>query len=136
MDHVVRRRGLCKLLASAVAGLVVLPGLHMFMLQTLLFWSAPPLDLSKALYTVNRPVAFTFLDAQGGDVGHRGAIFGKRLNLEEMPASLPAAFIAMDDRNLFSPGRFDPGGSLRARCVHWRPGPLATGAPTSPQHTR
>ena len=59
---------------------------------------APALDPKVDLYAVNRPLAFTFLDAKGNEVGHRGAIVGARLKLEEMPAFLPAAFIAMADR--------------------------------------
>src|SRR5476649_2284895 len=56
---------------------------------------APRLDPTIDLYAVNRPLAFTFLDVGGNEVGHRGAIVGERLKLEEMPALLPAAFIAM-----------------------------------------
>ena len=51
-------------------------------LPTVLSWFAPPLDMTKDLYAVNRPIAFTFLDADGNEVGHRGAIIGKRLTLE------------------------------------------------------
>src|SRR4249919_2471569 len=52
---------------------------------------APTLDPAIDLYAVNRPLAFTFLDAEGKEVGHRGAIVGERLKLEEMPPYLPAA---------------------------------------------
>ena len=64
-----------------------------FLAPTILSWFAAPLDMSKDLYAVNRPIAFTFLDADGNEVGHRGAIIGKRLTLEQMPSYLPAAFI-------------------------------------------
>ena len=47
---------------------------------------APPLDPRIDLYAVNRPLAFTFLDADGNEVGHRGAIVGERLTLDEMPS--------------------------------------------------
>ena len=63
--------------------------------------------MTKDLYAVNRPIAFTFLDADGDEVGHRGAIIGKRLTLEQMPAYLPAAFIAMEDRSFYRHHGFD-----------------------------
>ena len=75
---------------------------------------APRLDPSIDLYAVNRPLAFTFLDASGNDVGHRGAIVGNRLSLKDMPSYLPAAFIAMEDRRFYSHNGIDPRGLARA----------------------
>ena len=98
-EHVVRQRRWYIPLGSVAAVLLALPLLLFYVLPTLISWFAPPLDMTKDLYTVNRPVAFTFLDSQGNEVGHRGALIGKRLTLEEMPPYLPAAFIAMEDRN-------------------------------------
>ena len=115
-DHFVRRRRLYVPLFGALAVFVLLPALLFFMLPTILSWMAPPLDMSRDLYTVNRPIAFTFLDAEGNEVGHRGAIIGERLTLEEMPAYLPAAFIAMEDRRFYSHHGIDPRG-LVARHV-------------------
>jgi penicillin-binding protein 1A len=85
---------------------------------------APRLDPGIDLYAVNRPLAFTFLDVNGSEVGHRGAIVGERLKLEEMPAFLPAAFIAMEDRRFYSHNGIDPLGLGRAllldlRARHW-----------------
>ena len=62
-DHLVRRRRVYVPLASVLAVFVALPALIFFMLPTILSWLAPPLDMTKDLYAVNRPVAFTFLDA-------------------------------------------------------------------------
>ena len=78
--------------------IVALPFAALAMLPTVLSLFAAPLDRGVDLYSVNRPLAFTFLDADGNDVGHRGAIVGERLELDEMPSYLPAAFIAMEDR--------------------------------------
>jgi len=108
-----RRRFFAPLLAILTAAIAV-PLAVLMMLPTILSWFASPLDMSKDLYTVNRPIAFTFLDAAGNEVGHRGAIIGKRLTLEDMPGYLPAAFIAMEDRNFYSHGGFDPKGLARA----------------------
>src|SRR5215469_864306 len=76
------------LFSIVVTGFVV-PAAILFLLPSLLGFFAPPLDPHIDLYAVNRPTAFTFLDAAGEDVGHRGAVVGERLTLEEMPRYLP-----------------------------------------------
>jgi penicillin-binding protein 1A len=134
-DHVIRQKRLYVPLVSVVGVLIVLPALLLLLLPTLLSWMAPPLDMTKDLYAVNRPVAYTFLDAHNDEVGHRGAIIGKRLTLDEMPAYLPAAFIAMEDRNFYSHGGFDTRGLLRALWVNWRAGHVVQGGSTITQQT-
>ncbi len=92
------------------------------------------LDPKMDLYAVNRPTAFTFLDAGGNEVGHRGAVVGARLKLEEMPAFLPAAFIAMEDRRFYSHNGVDPVGLTRAMLLNLRAGRVvAGGSPISQQ---
>jgi penicillin-binding protein 1A len=103
---------------------LVVPASLLYLLPSFLGLFAPPLDPHIDLYAVNRPVAYTFLDAQGEDVGHRGAVVGERLKLEEMPRYLPAAFIAMEDRRFYSHNGIDLRGLLRAlyldaRAHHW-----------------
>src|SRR5258707_801955 len=77
--------------AIAMAAIAV-PLALLYLPPLLLGLFAPRLDPNIDLYAVNRPLAFTFLDAGGNEAGHRGAIVGERLKLEEMPAFLPAAF--------------------------------------------
>ncbi|HEY2886523.1 MAG TPA: PBP1A family penicillin-binding protein [Rhizomicrobium sp.] len=134
-DHVIRQKRLYIPLASVIGVVLVLPALLLLLLPTLLSWMAPPLDMTKDLYAVNRPVAYTFLDANNNEVGHRGAIIGKRLTLDQMPAYLPAAFIAMEDRNFYSHGGFDTRGLLRALWVNWRAGHVVQGGSTITQQT-
>ena len=93
------------------------------------------LDPKLDLYAVNRPTAFTFLDAKGNDAGHRGAIVGARLKLEEMPAHLPAAFIAMEDRRFYSHNGVDPVGLARAMLLNLRAGRWVAGGSTISQQT-
>src|SRR5580698_7268614 len=94
----------------------------LYLTPTFLSWFAPKLDLTKDLYSVNRPVAFTFVDASGDVVGHRGAIVGDRLKLDEMPAYLPAAFIAMEDRSFYTNQGIDARGLVRAMWTNFRAG--------------
>ena len=107
----------------------------LYLVPVVLGLFAPPLDPKVDLYAVNRPLAFTFLDAQGNEVGHRGAIVGARLKLEEMPAFLPAAFIAMEDRRFYSHNGIDPRGLARAVILDLRARQLVAGGSTISQQT-
>jgi penicillin-binding protein 1A len=127
--------GALRLLLTIVIAIVAIPAAILFLLPTLLSWLAPPLDLHQDLYTVNRPVAFTFLDEGGTVVGHRGAVVGERLKLEEMPSYLPAAFIAMEDRSFYSNVGFDVRGLLRATIADLRAGHVVAGGSTITQQT-
>jgi penicillin-binding protein 1A len=109
---------------AIVMALIAVPLALLYLTPLMLGLFAPRLDPAIDLYAVNRPLAFTFLDSAGNDVGHRGAVVGERLKLEEMPAYLPAAFIAMEDRRFYYHNGIDPLGLGRAllldlRARHW-----------------
>ena len=109
---------------AIIMAILAVPLALLYLTPLVLGLFAPRLDPAIDLYAVNRPLAFTFLDAAGNDVGHRGAIVGQRLKLEEMPAYLPAAFIAMEDRRFYYHNGIDPLGLGRAllldlRARHW-----------------
>jgi penicillin-binding protein 1A len=120
---------------TIIVALVGIPAIALLLLPTLLSWMAPPLDLNQDLYAVNRPVAFTFLDASGTVVGHRGAVVGERLKLEEMPSYLPAAFIAMEDRSFYTNQGLDVRGLARAIVANLRAGHVVAGGSTITQQT-
>jgi penicillin-binding protein 1A len=126
--------GLSRSIALAVA-IVAVPVTLLYFAPTLLVWSAPKLDLGKNLYTANRPIAFTFLDASGHVAGRRGAIVGQRLSLGEMPAYLPAAFIAMEDRSFYDNQGIDIRGLLRAAWMNLNAGHVVAGGSTITQQT-
>ncbi|HEY5084436.1 MAG TPA: transglycosylase domain-containing protein, partial [Rhizomicrobium sp.] len=114
---------------------LVVPASLLYLLPTFLGLFAAPLNPATDLYAVNRPVAFTFLDEAGEDVGHRGAVVGQRLKLEDMPHYLPAAFIAMEDRRFYSHNGIDPRGLLRALFLDLRAGHWVAGGSTISQQT-
>ena len=60
---------------------IALPVLLLYLMPLVLGLFAPRLDPAIDLYAVNRPLAFTFLDVDGNEVGHRGAVVGERLKL-------------------------------------------------------
>jgi len=129
-----RRRGILKLVALAVV-IATAPLAALAVLPTVLGLFASPLDRSVDLYSVNRPLAFTFLDSDGAEVGHRGAIIGERLHLNEMPSYLPAAFIAMEDRRFYDHRGIDPRGLMRATWRNLRAGHWVAGGSTITQQT-
>ena len=122
-------------LATKILTALVVPAALLYLLPSLLGLFAAPPDAKADLYTVNRPMAFTFLDADGNDVGHRGAVVGERLKLEDMPSYLPAAFIAMEDRRFYSHNGIDPRGLLRALFLDLRAGHFVAGGSTISQQT-
>ncbi|MGH6871069.1 MAG: transglycosylase domain-containing protein [Rhizomicrobium sp.] len=130
-----RHRVLLTRLGIAFAAVFVAPVVAIYLLPVVLGWFVAPIDTSKDLYSVNRPVAFTFLDADGHDVGHRGALVGDRLTLEQMPTYLPAAFIAMEDRDFYHHNGIDPKGLIRAMITNIRAGHVVAGGSTITQQT-
>ncbi len=127
------RRGLTW---AGIAGAVLaLPLIALMLLPQILGLFAHRLDLTKDLYSVNRPIAYTFLDADGDVVGHRGAIVGERLSLDKMPAYLPAAFIAMEDRSFWSNGGISVRGLVRAAWQDIHAGHVVAGGSTITQQT-
>ena len=50
-------------LVAILSAAFAVPLAMLFLLPTILAWIAPPLDMSRDLYTTNRPLAFTFIDA-------------------------------------------------------------------------
>src|SRR5580698_10165994 len=114
---------------------LVVPASLLYLLPTFLGLFAAPFDPATDLYAVNRPIPFTFLDYAGEDVGHRGAVVGQRLKLEDMPRYLPAAFIAMEDRRFYSHNGIDPRGLLRALFLDLRAGHWVAGGSTISQQT-
>ncbi|HTW34612.1 MAG TPA: PBP1A family penicillin-binding protein [Rhizomicrobium sp.] len=122
--------------ALVITGAIVATPLFLiWFIPHVLVWFAPKLDMSQDLYAVNRPVAFTFLDEEGNEVGHRGAIVGDRLRLSEMPVYLPAAFIAMEDRTFYSNEGISVRGLIRAAIANFRAGHVVAGGSTITQQT-
>ncbi len=120
-------------LGLGAAALTIAAGAFLYFLPQIFGLFAPKLDLNQDLYSANRPVALTFVDAKGDDVGHRGAIVGQRLTLNQMPPYLPAAFIAMEDRSFWSNSGIDVKGLLRAVYLNLRAGHVVAGGSTITQ---
>jgi len=134
-DWIVRHRFGLTRFASVLIAVVAIPITLLYLTPAILVWFAPKLDLSQDLYAANRPIAFTFLDANGDELGHRGALIGDRLTLEDMPPYLPAAFIAMEDRRFYDHYGIDIRGLVRAAITNFHAGHVVAGGSTITQQT-
>lgn len=102
-------RGL--LLAAAAAGTAAVAGVA---LVAGLLWSLP---LSSEFREPSR-LALTIQDADGRPIAHRGVSPGGTTALSSLPAHLPAAFVAFEDRRFRSHPGVDLLGIARATVVN------------------
>jgi penicillin-binding protein 1A len=93
------------LLASMLVGLSV---------WKLAFSDLPTLPDKAALWSLNQPPGITFLDRDGQAIATRGSRRGQVVGLADMPAYVPQAFLAAEDRRFYSHPGVDVIGVLRA----------------------
>lgn len=125
-----RRRGwfgrlVMLLLTLAVWGAVGLGGL-------MAYYAADLPDIGEATQTTRRP-SLTFLSAEGETVATFGEIYGEPLTVKDVPAWLPQAIIATEDRRFYSHFGIDPIGLLRAAVTNLRAGHVVQGGSTLTQ---
>ena len=97
--------GLGLLLIAALAGLWI---------WKLAFADLPAAPDPAALWSLNRPPGVSFLDKDGALLAVRGPRHGQVLALADMPAYLPHAFLAAEDRRFYAHHGVDLEGVLRA----------------------
>jgi penicillin-binding protein 1A len=124
-----RRRGVWRLVRLAIilgvwgcvaAGVVVL-------------WFASDLPRPEdALGAMRRP-SLVLQDSAGGTVATYGDVVGETLHLADLPAYLPQAAVAVEDRRFWTHGGIDPWGMLRAFCVDIVAGRVVQGGSTITQ---
>jgi penicillin-binding protein 1A len=122
-------------LFSWVMVALAVPLALLFLAPAVLGLLVSPLPANVNLYAANRPVTFTFLDAEGNLIGRRGFREGERLTLSQMPAYLPAAFISMEDRRFYNHNGIDPVGFSRAVLLDLEAGHYVAGGSTISQQT-
>ncbi len=83
-----------------------------------------------ALWDVRLEPSVTVLADDGTVVAVRGPLYGRRVRLEEMPAHLPQAFLAIEDRRFFDHDGVDWYGLARSLWVNLRAGRTVQGGST------
>src|SRR5579864_5472340 len=95
------------------------------------FWlTLPP---TNDLNAAERRPSITLLGADGSLLATYGDLFGEPLHLKELPAYLPAAVIATEDRRFYHHFGVDPIGLARAIYVNFRAGHVVQGGSTITQ---
>ena len=112
------------LLTSPVALLVLMP--------SILIATAAPIT---APIRIQMAPSLTFLDKTGNVIGHQGPLAGQYVSLGQMPAYLPKAFIAMEDRRFYFHHGVDFLGMSRAAYTDVRAGRVMAGGSTITQQT-
>ncbi len=74
-------------------------------------------DTSK-LYDVKRQPSITYLDRSGAVVAVRGSQYSPPVDLDKLPPYVPAAFVAIEDRQFYHHFGFNPWGMLRSQIYN------------------
>ncbi len=94
----------CLWLAIGGAGVVAWVGAHL-----------PPI---QSLEIPKRPPSIQIVDAHGHALARRGDLAGEPMPLKEMPAYVPKAFVAIEDRRFYEHYGVDPFGIGRAALAN------------------
>jgi penicillin-binding protein 1A len=82
---------------------------------------------------IRRDPQITYVDRSGAVIGVRGGRYGPTVNLARLPAYVPAAFVAIEDRRFYQHDGFDAVGIARAIVSDISRGRAAQGASTITQ---
>jgi penicillin-binding protein 1A len=82
---------------------------------------------------IRRDPQVTYLDRSGAVIGVRGGRFAPPVDVDRLPAYVPAAFVAIEDRRFYSHDGFDPVGMARALVSDLASGGAKQGASTITQ---
>jgi len=82
---------------------------------------------------IRRDPQVTYVDRSGALLGVRGGRYGPPVDLARLPAYVPAAFVAIEDRRFYSHAGFDPLSIARAVVTDLGEGRAAQGASTITQ---
>ncbi len=110
-----RRRGL---LGGFVYWSLVLGVWGLIFLAGFLAMFATDLPDTSKLYDVHRQPSITYLDRSGSVVAVRGSQYAPPADLDSLPAYVPAAFVAIEDRQFYHHLGFNPWGMLRSEIYN------------------
>lgn len=93
----------------------------------------PAVPERSGLWGAGRPPGVTFLDKDGHVIAHRGPRHGAPVSLQALPAHVPRAFLAAEDRRFYEHGAIDLRGIARAARVNLEAGRAVQGGSTLTQ---
>src|SRR3990167_8724843 len=95
--------------------------------------AAPQAPELPRMPAIQRAPQVTSLDRNGGVIGVRGGRFAPPVDVAKLPAHVPAAFVAIEDRRFYEHNGFDPRGIARAVMTGISEGRATQGASTITQ---
>jgi penicillin-binding protein 1A len=95
--------------------------------------AAPQIPGREALWSIRRSPGMAFLDRNGHLIATRGAKNGQSVALAQLPAYVPKAFLAAEDRRFYQHGPIDMHAIARAIAVDLKHKRSAEGASTLTQ---
>ncbi|MCQ4161098.1 PBP1A family penicillin-binding protein [Roseomonas sp. GC11] len=125
-----RRRGLFGRVLRALPVLLVWGVFALGGALAFFAWDLPRPE--AALATTRRP-SVTLEAADGRLLSTSGDLYGETVRLSDLPPSLPAALMAVEDRRFRSHFGLDPQGLARAAVANWRAGRVVQGGSTLTQ---
>lgn len=93
----------------------------------------PSLPDKETMWQLNLQNTITLIDHKGRMIGHRGPWIGQPLKLDDMPAHLPNAVLAIEDERFFEHEGVDNRAILRALVSNARSGGRSQGGSTLTQ---
>src|SRR5215813_11821288 len=96
-------------------------------------WLAYDLPDPSRLTNSTRRASITLVSADGQILASYGDLYGKPVQLDQLPPYLPDALLATEDRRFYEHFGLDPRGLARAMLVNIRAGHLVQGGSTITQ---
>lgn len=98
-----------------------------------IYWGLPRVPDAATLWSLNRQPGITFMDRTGAQIGVRGAYYGRRVALDDMPRYVREAFLAIEDRRFYDHTGVDRMAVLRAVFANLSAGETVQGGSTITQ---
>jgi len=98
-----------------------------------LYFGMPSLPPVAELWDAKREPAIEFVDRNGNTLDVRGPRYGRATDVERLPAHVPQAFIAAEDKRFYEHDGADDAAIARAAWSNMRAGETVSGASTITQ---
>ncbi len=121
------------MVALVFLSILIVGGVAIFAASQTYLADVPPIPAREALWAVRRTPGMTFVDHTGGIIATRGAKYGRRVSLAELPPYMIKAVLAAEDRRFYQHGPIDLQGIARAMRQNARAGRSVQGASTLTQ---
>ncbi|MEH6410504.1 MAG: biosynthetic peptidoglycan transglycosylase, partial [Hyphomonas sp.] len=117
----------------SVAAVVLIAGGYALYQWRSLYFGMPKLPDAAELWEVHREPAMEFVDRDGNTLSVRGPRYGHATDVSTLPAYVPQAFIAAEDKRFYEHDGADDAAIARAALSNLRAGETVSGASTITQ---